>query len=53
MIDPQPLSREVAQHEARSALFRLKADTAVAYSLFTGVDTTTGTSGAASMWVIT
>lgn len=53
MIDPPPLSREVAHHEARSAFFRLKADTAVAHILFTGVDNaTTGTSGAAprSRW---
>lgn len=49
MIDPQPLSREVAHHDARSAFARLKADAAVAHAFFSGSgDTTTGTSGAAN-----
>lgn len=49
MIDPQPLSREVAHHDARSAFFRLKADTDVAHAFFTGIDSRCGpTSGAAN-----
>lgn len=36
MIDPQPISRDVARHELRSSFGRVKQDLSVLNDMFTG-----------------